>query len=448
MRCLAFSCLSLWMAAVPSFAFAMELTGRTSIVISDSFLGDKLGKNVFPNDPAQADQQSIRLMLEDDNEFSTELEQDAVNHNNEWSIHIKTSRQYRYGVVDGQLTPFRSVDAFRQDNIVSEYMSHTWHEHSGKYSATKIGYEIDRLSYKHTYDRVSVTVGRQPIDWGRGRFWQPFNIFGAFAPIDLDTEYKSGVDALNIEWYPSDFSSMNLVYVEVPNQIDPIENPLTFDSNFDAASKNAMALHYRFTLFETVGSSLLLADVLDTRLIGLSFESDINGMGWRVESVLRYQQENLDKSRLSKNHHFTVAGIDYQFENSLLLSVEGYINTQGYNNRDDLIRYKNYSSLQSVLGLQPYLTSRVMGIGLANNITPLLNLSYSAFISPLKESRESHSYDVSSLHQLTALYSLTDESDLMLSVLLSNGEPVKDGNQQSEFGAVSNSMTVRWRMYF
>jgi len=433
-------------------ALSIELTGRTSLLINESYLGNKLGQNVFPNDIAQADQQSLRLMLEDDNDFSSDLETDSINHSNEWSIHIKASRQYRYGVLNGRLTPFRSVDAFRQDGSINDYMSHTWDESAGKYSATKIGYEIDRLSYKHTYDRVSVTVGRQPIDWGRGRFWQPFNIFGAFAPTDLDTEYKSGIDALNIEWYPSDFSSMNLVYVEAPSHVDPIGNPLTFDSNLDAASKDSIALHYRFTLFETVGSSLLLADVLDTRLVGVSFESDINGMGWRIESVLRYQQESFDQVKPSKNHHFTVAGIDYQFENSLLLSVEGYINTQGHNNQEDLIRYRNNNSFQAVLGLQQHLTSRVIGIGLANDITPLINLSYSAFISPLKrykeKNKDTHSYEISSLHQLTALYSLTDESDLMLSLLVSSGEAIKGGEQRSEFGAVPNSMTVRWRMYF
>ena len=72
---------------------------------------------------------------------------------------------------------------------------------------------------------------------------------------------------------------------------------------------------------------------------------------------------------------------------------------------------------------------------MSDDLTPLLRGSYTLLLSPLREAdNERH---LSSLHQFTLLYSLSDESDLLLSALLTNGRGL----------AASGSASLRVRPY-
>lgn len=47
---------------------------------------------------------------------------------------------------------------------------------------------------------VTITVGRQPVSFGRGKLWSPTDVISTFALTEVDTEYKPGTDAARVDW--------------------------------------------------------------------------------------------------------------------------------------------------------------------------------------------------------------------------------------------------------
>jgi hypothetical protein len=72
---------------------------------------------------------------------------------------------------------------------------------------------------------VDVTVGRQPITFGRGYLWQPSDLLATFSPTEIDTEFKPGVDALRVDVALSPTALLTLVAVagELQPDVPPVE---------------------------------------------------------------------------------------------------------------------------------------------------------------------------------------------------------------------------------
>jgi len=389
-----------------SVAQSTELTGRFSMLglTAHADQGD-IGFVDTNNDTLTADQQSLRLML------------DGIHESSEWSLHIKTSRQHQN---TSSSTELHTSDLFRYGDFSTD-----WLNESGVNSSTRMGYEVDRISYQQRFDKLTLGIGRQPIDWGSGRFWQPLNVFGTFAPTDLDTDFKAGIDAAVIDWYPSDFSSLTAVYAFAPNNNDEIEN--------------SAAVYYRRQMSDQLEMALLAGQVIGNAVIGGSLEGEWKGMGWRIEGV------HNDLDQINENTLFWIAGFDYQFENGTLLAAEWYNHNVGVNTESTLTNLIVNQQLE--YGLQQYMGRRVLGVIASKEITPLLQGSYTMLISALNNTEDQ---SVSSfLHQLTAIYSVSNESDLLFSLLYGNGKGLNvSGIPQSEFGHIATSMTVRLRFYF
>lgn len=386
-------------------AHAVELTGRFSM-LGTTALAEKgdLGYVDDSNQTLVADQESLRLMLDDASE------------NDEWSVHLKFARQH----TDGYFTSVPSSALFRYEG-----MSENWLDESNGSTATSIGYELDRLSWEHRFDNMSLTVGRQPIDWGSGRFWQPLNIFGAFAPTDLDTDFKPGIDAAVFDWYPSAFSSLTAAYVLKPKDNDAVEN--------------SGGVYYRRQVGELSELSLLGGSVLGNSVFGAAFESAWGGMGWRLEGT-QYNLEETDEKFL-----FWIAGVDYQFSDGTLIAAEWYDNSHGASS-ESAIAVQAIDPLVAS-GLQQQLGRQVLGVMVDRDITPLLHGSYMLFAAAVADERDK--LTTSLLHQLTLTYSVSNESDLLFSLMLADGKGMNNTSEvQSEFGHLPMAMTLRLRFYF
>lgn len=390
----------------PLPAAAMEFTGRFSMLgaTAQAEHGD-LGYQSSDFDTISADQQSLRLMLEHSDEAS------------EWAAHLRTVRLHSDGLA---VSATHSSALFRYSDLGDDLVSQ-----SSDASSTVVHYELDRLSYRYKLDDYTITVGRQAIDWGSGRFWQPLNVFGSFAPTDLDTDYKPGIDALVVDYFPSLFSSLTAVYALAPEE--------------DAEIKNSGALHYRRQVGELSELTLLAGGIAGNRVAGASFESAWKEVGWRIEG-LYYDLRESDEQSL-----YWIAGIEYQFDDGTLLHAEYYDNGRGATTEaevagafsDDLIK----------LGMQQHLSRRVLGIGVSRDLTPLLSGSYTLLGSGLREGVGS--YASSLLHQLNLTYSVSNESDLMASLLLPQGKNMTPADEpQSEFGHIPMTFTLRLRFYF
>lgn len=58
---------------------------------------------------------------------------------------------------------------------------------------------------------VTITLGRQPLTFGRGQLWHPTDLVSMFSLTEVDTEYKPGADVLRIDWQLSPRASLTLV---------------------------------------------------------------------------------------------------------------------------------------------------------------------------------------------------------------------------------------------
>ena len=385
---------------------AAQINGRISVLgnVSNAHRGD-IGDN-SNIDVLNADQQSFRLML------------DGSADEIQWSFHLNSLRQHVKGL---PVNLNHSSDLFRFFDF-----SHSWSQQRNTSSSTQIGYELDHAYLKHDAGNFTLSLGRQPVDWGSGRFWQPMNLFGAFAPTDLDTEYKPGIDTAIVNWYPGAFSSLEAVYALAPHDEDEI--------------KNSSALYYRRQVGQNSEMAVVAGSLFENVVYGASFESDWKGAGWRIEGVYYDFKENKD------HEWFWIAGLDYQFNDGTLISTEWYNNGLGVSQTASLDANKPLS-LFDRNGLKQHLSRQILGISANRDITPLLNANYSLLISPLKNNNGQHEYSV--LHQFNLVYSSSDESEFVFSLQHATGKGLnQNGIARSEFGHLPDSLTLIYRHYF
>ncbi len=72
-------------------------------------------------------------------------------------------------------------------------------------------HRVDRLSLAATAGRFEFRAGRQPISWGTTLFLTPADPFAPFDPADPYREYRTGVDAVRVQYFPGAFSGIDVV---------------------------------------------------------------------------------------------------------------------------------------------------------------------------------------------------------------------------------------------
>jgi hypothetical protein len=93
------------------------------------------------------------------------------------------------------------------------------------YRLGQLDWEIaadDSFAYRHEIDRAlvalhpewgDVTVGRQAIGLGRGTLFSAVDVFSPFSPLEVDREWRRGVDAFRAEYRLSTTSSAECIAV-------------------------------------------------------------------------------------------------------------------------------------------------------------------------------------------------------------------------------------------
>ncbi len=80
----------------------------------------------------------------------------------------------------------------------------------------------ERLAWRHEIDRAlisvrqdwgSIVVGRQAIGFGRGMLFSAVDVFAPFSPVEVDREWRRGVDALRVEYRTSPLTSLEVTAV-------------------------------------------------------------------------------------------------------------------------------------------------------------------------------------------------------------------------------------------
>ncbi|MBN1361576.1 MAG: hypothetical protein JW993_13340 [Sedimentisphaerales bacterium] len=98
-------------------------------------------------------------------------------------------------------------------------------EAAAPYRVTQLDWPLDgedRFAYRHEIDRASVslhpewgdvTIGRQAIGLGRGVLFGAVDVFNPFSPLEVDREWRRGVDAFRAEYRLSTTTSAEAIAV-------------------------------------------------------------------------------------------------------------------------------------------------------------------------------------------------------------------------------------------
>jgi hypothetical protein len=72
-------------------------------------------------------------------------------------------------------------------------------------------HEIDRAYLVFRHPLGQITVGRQAIGWGRGLLFGAVDLFAPFSPLEVDREWRRGIDAIRSEVRLRDHLSLDMV---------------------------------------------------------------------------------------------------------------------------------------------------------------------------------------------------------------------------------------------
>jgi len=74
-------------------------------------------------------------------------------------------------------------------------------------------HDVDRALVAFHPEWGEVTIGRQAVGLGRGQLFSAVDVFSPFSPLEVDREFRRGVDAARAEWRVSDTSSVEALAV-------------------------------------------------------------------------------------------------------------------------------------------------------------------------------------------------------------------------------------------
>jgi hypothetical protein len=165
---------------------------------------------------------------------------------------------------------------------------------------------IDRVYLDYSIGKWQIRFGRQRINWGMNLVWNPNDVFNTYSFLNFDYEERPGTDALKVQYYTSETSSLELVW-QMGNGLDEM----------------ALASRFRFNKW-TYDFQILGGWVEEDYVLGAGWAGDIHGGGFRGELTWLVPRENNREEALLAS----VSG-DYSFPNSLMLHAGFLYNSAG-----------------------------------------------------------------------------------------------------------------------
>jgi hypothetical protein len=173
-------------------------------------------------------------------------------------------------------------------------------------------HEIDRLSVHARFDRADITVGRQAIGWGVGLLWSPLDLLAGFSPVQIDREYRTGIDAARILMSLGPFTEVEAVYA-------------AFDRPF---ADQAAALRWRTTLAESNADvGLLAGNFFADAVLGAFVSGELGGAG--LHGALNFTHHYGEREVGPRDFVRLDVGADYRFAHDVTAVGEYYFNGWG-----------------------------------------------------------------------------------------------------------------------
>lgn len=359
---------------------------------------DSVDAQLFESPRTYQSQNSVRFMLE------------GFGDNTVWQIHYEitpvfVSRELPFEprALDTPLGSYRFSDP---DLLLAE---------NG--SKQRVYQNLDRFNVQFQFDQGDLTIGRQAIAFGSARIISPPDIFLPFNEVALDTEYRSGVDAIRFQ--------------RPVGQLGEIDMGIVLG---DGADRDTSAAFLRMrNNYRGMDLQLSIVEYADQFLAGAGLETALGDFGFWFDIASVTGDE--DYVRAS-------TGLDYTFSENLLLQVEYHYNGAGTDQKE------RYLARRSTL---PYQRGGVFLLG-EHYLIPVLSVQPSPLWSLLFGMIYNFS-DQSRFTFLTSEYNARDNLYMDFGIyhfsgdkleVLPNGLPVL----QSEYGDVPTQIYTSLRYYF
>ncbi len=283
---------------------------------------------------------------------------------------------------------------------------------------------MDRFVWRWSKQNVDLTLGRQAINLATTFYFTPNDFFAPFSAQTFYRVYKPGVDAVRGEISLGEFSQVSLIGVlgyqtELGSDTGWSDRP-----NSDRAS---YLVHWS-NAFANLDTTLIAGRVVNKDIVGAALQGEFfEWLGVRFEGHYSRPQE----SHVDDYSQFSF-GLEHRWENSFELRWELFYNGQGSDN------VGGYSALAQS-GSSQYLARRYSALGGSYEITPLLS-GQAVIISNLD--------DRSQFVSINTIYSLSDESDMVVNLGMPVGSQPDTGVLKSEFGAYSLAINIEMRLFF
>ena len=305
------------------------------------------------------------------------------------------------------------------------------------------GEAVSSFGLFHNLDRFFVTIktsfadifiGRQAIAWGSAKFNNPTDVVAPFTFNELDTEERSGVDA---------------VRVRIPlGMMDELDLGLIAGKDFKWQNSSVF-IRGRTNKWKTDLSLLLLA-FREHFLLGFDLTRSIGGAGFWFEAAwvkpFLFNREKRDLAD-EKNYFRASVGLDYSFTGKMYSFFEYHFNSAGKSKAGD---YADAFLSSAYRDGSVYLMGRhYLNLGITYQITPLIPFTGMVIMNL---------NDASFTLAPTAEYNIAENIYLGFGAYLGIGKrpgllrtvPVggMDRLLHSEFGTYPNMLYTSFRIYF
>jgi hypothetical protein len=300
---------------------------------------------------------------------------------------------------------------------------------------------IDRLAFNLEVDRISLTLGRSPINLSVTSIFAPNDFFAPFTVTAVNKIYKPGVDSIRLSVRTGVLSSVEVLGV------------MGHDAGGVPAWGRSAVLARLATVLGGFEWSLLGGRVAGRWIAGASIQGGLGIVTLRAEAHAgfpdgdgdgRLEDVDGDGGWRDDVHGRLAAGLDLNLAwRNLTIGAEymflsdGALGTSGY-----LARLTRFFPDD-----QPFLGRHYVGLVAGLDIVPILRLTATGLFNAT---------DASGLAALVLAYSISDEADALVGVFLPWGDrPVEDSGPpfygpavRSEFGLVPIMLFIEMRFYF
>lgn len=260
---------------------------------------------------------------------------------------------------------------------------------------------LHRIYVSYDSERLRARFGKQLIDWGRMRFYSPLDLFNQPIPSDIESDERLGFDALNLEFFSSDLSSLNLIY-----------GP----GKSETKSSLALKLYKKIKTFDTF---LIAGKKEKDRVAGLGFDGYLCGTGFRGEfTYTKSGKERYPRASI---------GLDYAFNQKTSLILEYFYN--GSANGD----YAAFSDSLTESRKRLSLEKNLLSCQLTHELTPLLKFETSLIYDANGES---------ALINPQIRYNVRENIDLKI------GSQLFVESRGSEFQDANNLYYLEFKLFF